>query len=75
MSPALAASAVRTPRPDPPPIPSPPAPVIRSSRASRPSGGVRRWLVQRVRAAIASGDYETGEKLDIALDRLLRDLR
>ncbi|MHC5003064.1 MAG: hypothetical protein ACYTJ0_08060 [Planctomycetota bacterium] len=35
---------------------------------------VRLALVLRVRAAIAAGTYETGQKLDIALDRLLRDV-
>ena len=36
---------------------------------------VRQDLIDRVRAEIAAGTYETDEKLDIALDRLLDDLR
>ena len=32
-------------------------------------------LVARVKAEIAAGAYETQEKLDIAVDRLLKDLR
>jgi hypothetical protein len=32
---------------------------------------IRRELVERVRREIADGSYETSEKLDIALDRLM----
>ncbi len=35
---------------------------------------VRRDLVDRVRAEIDAGQYETPEKLDAAVDRLLEDL-
>lgn len=34
---------------------------------------VRKDLVDRVRAEIASGDYETPEKLDAAVDGLIED--
>ena len=36
--------------------------------------GVRADLVARVKDEIAAGTYETQEKLDIAVDRLLKDL-
>jgi anti-sigma28 factor (negative regulator of flagellin synthesis) len=35
---------------------------------------VRQELVDRVKAEIAGGTYETADKLDLAADRLLRDL-
>lgn len=35
---------------------------------------VRMEVVERVRAAIAEGTYETEERLNIAIDRLLDDL-
>ena len=35
---------------------------------------VRAELVQRVRAELASGTYETTEKLDIAVSRLMEEL-
>ena len=38
------------------------------------SGGIRSDLVARVRGEIASGTYETPEKLDAALDRLLDEV-
>lgn len=37
-------------------------------------GEVRMNLVNRIRAEIAAGTYETEEKLDIALSRLLDDI-
>ncbi len=38
------------------------------------SGEIRSDLVARVRGEIASGTYETPEKLDAALDRLLDEI-
>jgi negative regulator of flagellin synthesis FlgM len=38
------------------------------------NGEIRSELVDRVRNEIAQGAYETPEKLDIALDRLLDEL-
>lgn len=35
------------------------------------SSGVRFELVNRIRAEIAAGTYDTGDKLDIALDRMI----
>lgn len=35
---------------------------------------IRHERVAQIRAAIADGSYETGDKLDIALDRLLNEL-
>jgi hypothetical protein len=38
-------------------------------------GPIRTELVERVRREIAAGTYDTPEKLDIALDRLLDQLQ
>ena len=38
------------------------------------NGGIRADLVARVRNEIAAGTYETPEKLDAALDRLLNEI-
>ena len=37
-------------------------------------GGVRQDVVNRIRAEIAAGTYETPAKLDAALDRMLNEL-
>ena len=61
------------------------APVLRKRASRRKSRGaetdsrdvtegIRHDLVARVRAEIASGAYETEEKLRLAMDRLLGDL-
>ena len=42
--------------------------------AEAAEGGIRADLVARVRSEIASGSYETPEKLDAALDGLLNEL-
>jgi hypothetical protein len=36
---------------------------------------VRKELVERIRAEINAGDYETPERLEAAVERLLQDLR
>ncbi|MBW3600810.1 MAG: flagellar biosynthesis anti-sigma factor FlgM [Planctomycetes bacterium] len=41
---------------------------------SRESSGVRRELVDRVRAEIAAGTYDTEEKFNLAVDALAADL-
>jgi hypothetical protein len=43
-------------------------------RPSRSPSGIRLDLVNRVRAEIAAGTYDTPEKWEIALDRLLERL-
>ncbi|TVQ57104.1 MAG: flagellar biosynthesis anti-sigma factor FlgM [Phycisphaerales bacterium] len=40
----------------------------------RESPGVRTDLVQKIRAAIADGSYETDEKIQAAAARLMQDL-
>lgn len=44
------------------------------SAAEAAAGDIRMDRVQSIRAAIADGSYETAEKLDIALDRLLESI-
>ncbi len=41
---------------------------------TRQSGQIRHDLVNRVRQEIAAGVYDTDQKLDVALDRLLDEL-
>ena len=43
-------------------------------RKARRLPKVRRELVNRIKAEIAAGTYETPEKLDIAIARMLREL-
>lgn len=38
------------------------------------SGEIRQDLVNRIRAQIAAGTYETPEKLDVAVERLLDEI-
>jgi negative regulator of flagellin synthesis FlgM len=42
---------------------------------ARETAGIRQDLVNRVRQEIAAGAYDTEEKFEIALDRLLDELR
>lgn len=44
------------------------------SRLTSEDQPIRSELVNRVRAEIASGKYETNDKLDVVIDRLHRDL-
>lgn len=37
-------------------------------------GSIRAGLVERVRSEIAAGTYDTAEKLDIALDRMIDEV-
>jgi negative regulator of flagellin synthesis FlgM len=41
---------------------------------ARESTGIRQDLVSRVRREIAAGTYDTEEKFDLALDRLLDEI-
>ncbi len=51
---------------------SPEAQALSQSQASgRTEGGIRVDKVAAIRQAIAGGNYETPQKLDAALDRLL----
>jgi hypothetical protein len=50
---------------------SAPAPEGRAADGTPAGEGLRPDLVRRVRAEIAAGTYDTPEKLEIALDRLL----
>ncbi len=52
-----------------------PGPVRRDRlRWSAPAAPIRHHLVERVRREIAEGTYETPEKLEAALEHLLRRL-
>lgn len=46
-------------------------PAFRTRRESKADAAFRADLVARVRREIADGVYETAEKLDIALERML----
>jgi hypothetical protein len=52
------------------------APAVRriQSEALVPANGIREELVCRVRAEIHAGIYDTPEKFDLALERMLRRL-
>jgi hypothetical protein len=49
-------------------------PITRKRRCWRESSAIRADLVARVRREIAAGTYETPEKWEAALERLLRRL-
>ena len=45
---------------------------IQVTHDARQEGAAIRWdLVNRIREEIASGEYDTDEKLDVAIDRFL----
>ena len=50
------------------------SPAAEAAAQASEAGQVRSDLVARVRSEIASGTYETPDKLDAALDRLLDHL-
>ena len=50
------------------------SPAAEAAAQAAESEPVRQDLVARVRSEIASGTYETPEKLDAAVDRLLDEL-
>jgi negative regulator of flagellin synthesis FlgM len=50
------------------------SPAAEAAVQAAESGAIRQNLVDRVRAEIAAGTYETPAKLDMALDRLLDEI-
>jgi negative regulator of flagellin synthesis FlgM len=50
------------------------SPAAQAAAAAAESGDIRHSLVDRIRAEIASGSYETPQKLDAAVDRLLDEI-
>jgi negative regulator of flagellin synthesis FlgM len=50
------------------------SPAAEAALQAAESGAVRQDLVDRIRAEIASGTYETPDKLDVAVDRLLDEI-
>lgn len=47
------------------------SPAAQAASQAAEAGAVRQDLVRQIRAEIAAGTYETPQKLDMALDRLL----
>jgi hypothetical protein len=52
----------------------PPANAARNKTITKDETGIRRELVERIRCEIAAGTYDTQEKWDAALDRMLERL-
>jgi len=50
------------------------SPSARENPSNRKIRGIRQKLVSRVRAEIAAGTYDTPEKFEIALERMLNQL-
>ena len=50
------------------------SPAAQAAIEAAESGQVRQELVDRIRSEIAAGTYETPQKLDAALDRLLDEI-
>jgi len=50
------------------------SPAAEAAVRAAESGEIRHDLVNQIRAQIASGTYETPEKLDVALDRLMDEI-
>jgi negative regulator of flagellin synthesis FlgM len=50
------------------------SPAAEAAAQAAEAGTVRLDLVNQIRAQIAAGTYETPDKLDIALDRLLDEI-
>lgn len=47
------------------------SPAAQAAAKASEAGGVRQDLVNLIRGQIASGTYDTADKMDIAMDRLL----
>lgn len=50
------------------------SPAAEAAAQAAENGEVRHDLVNQIRAQIAAGAYETPEKLDVAIDRLLDEI-
>lgn len=50
------------------------SPAAEAAIQAAEAGDVRQDLVNRIRSEIAAGTYETPDKLDVALDRMLDEL-
>jgi negative regulator of flagellin synthesis FlgM len=50
------------------------SPAAEAAIQAATNDGIRADLVAKIRAELASGTYETAEKLDVALDRLLDEI-
>jgi len=50
------------------------SPAAEAAIQATETAGIRQDVVNRVRAEIAAGTYETSAKLDVALDRLLDEV-
>jgi negative regulator of flagellin synthesis FlgM len=50
------------------------SPAAQAAARAAESGEIRHSLVNQIRAQIADGSYETPDKLDVALDRLLDEV-
>jgi negative regulator of flagellin synthesis FlgM len=50
------------------------SPAAEAAIQAAEAGGIRHDVVNRVRSEIAAGTYETPEKLDAALDRLIDEI-
>jgi negative regulator of flagellin synthesis FlgM len=50
------------------------SPAAEAAVEAAESGGIRQDVVNRIRAQIAAGTYETPDKLDVAVERLLDEI-
>jgi negative regulator of flagellin synthesis FlgM len=50
------------------------SPAAEAAIAATESGGIRTELVNLIRAQIAAGTYDTPEKMDAALERMLDEI-
>lgn len=50
------------------------SPAAETAAQASEIGGVRQELVDQIKQQITTGTYETAEKLDVAVDRLLDEL-
>jgi negative regulator of flagellin synthesis FlgM len=50
------------------------SPAAEAAIRAAEAGGIRQDLVSRIRAEIAAGTYETPEKLDAALERMIDEI-